>query len=133
VGTSGRNASCSCGQLTANATGEPVRVSICHCVACQRRTGSVFGQQARYSREQVTISGESRAYARTADSGHVLTFHFCPACGATVYYCNDALPGFIGIPVGAFADPSFAAPAFSVYERSMHAWVSPPANAECSP
>jgi hypothetical protein len=114
--TLSRKASCSCGQLSAVAAGEPVRVSVCHCIACQRRTGSVFGAQARFREQSVFVSGESRKYERTAESGHTLIFNFCPLCGATVYYSNDALPGFVGIPVGAFADPSFHAPAFSVYE-----------------
>lgn len=122
--TRSRKASCSCGQLSALATGEPVRVSVCHCTACQRRTGSVFGAQSRFPEQCVAVSGESRKYARVAESGHTLTFFFCPTCGATVYYTNDALPGFVGIPVGAFADPSFNTPTFSVYERSMHAWVA---------
>jgi hypothetical protein len=30
-----------------------VRVSICHCFACQKRTGSAFGYQARFPREQI--------------------------------------------------------------------------------
>jgi hypothetical protein len=118
-----RSASCSCGQLSATTSGEPVRVSVCHCIACQRRTGSVFGVQARFPQQSVVVSGESKQYARTADSGNFLTFHFCPVCGSTLYYTNSALPGFVGVPVGAFADPAFQEPAFSVYERSMHPWV----------
>lgn len=43
-----RTASCSCGQLQIEVQGEPVRVSVCHCLACQRRTGSLFGEQARF-------------------------------------------------------------------------------------
>ena len=54
-----RQASCSCGQLSVTCEGEPVRISICHCNACQKRTGSVFGTQARFPREQVTIEGRS--------------------------------------------------------------------------
>jgi hypothetical protein len=116
-------------------TGEPVRVSICHCLACQKRTGSVFGAQARFAERDVAVAGESRQYARVAESGATLTFSFCPRCGATVHYVNDALPGFVGIPLGAFADPAdpaLATPAFSVYERSMHAWVVPPNGASHS-
>jgi hypothetical protein len=128
-----RQATCSCGQLRATLSGEPVRVSLCHCVACQRRTGSVFGAQARFAAEGFRTTGESKSYTRTADSGHTLTFHFCPHCGATVHYTNDALPGFVGIPVGAFADPKFRTPAFSVYERSRHAWVQVPEGADRSP
>ena len=125
-----REAACSCGKLSVVTSGEPVRVSICHCIACQRRTGSVFGVQARFPKAGVVVSGESHHYARVAESGHTLTFSFCPNCGSTVYYVNDGLPGFVGIPVGAFADPSFKQPEFSVYERSMHTWVVPPPGAD---
>lgn len=127
-----RIASCSCGQLTAEVNGEPVRISICHCLACQRRTGSVFGEQARFARENVVVSGVSTEYARVGDSGSEAKFHFCPTCGATVYY-ELADPSFLGIPVGAFADPGFPAPRVSVYEERMHQWVVPPADAEHFP
>ncbi|KQW93746.1 aldehyde-activating protein [Massilia sp. Root418] len=128
-----RLASCSCGQLTAQTTGDPVRISICHCLACQRRTGGPFGQQARYLREQVTVSGTSTAYFRAGDEGPGARLHFCPQCGATVYYELVGLPAYLAVPVGAFADPGFPAPAVSVYEERMHSWVVPPADAEHFP
>jgi len=110
-----------------------VRISICHCLACQRRTGSVFGEQARFPRENVKMSGVSTEYTRVGDEGGKAKFHFCPTCGATVYYGLESLDGFVGIPVGAFADPSFPAPRVSVYEERMHSWVVPPADAEHIP
>ena len=61
------DAACSCGQLSLVAEGDPVRVSICHCLACQRRTGSAFGIQARFPAEQVQIAGRSSEYVRAAD------------------------------------------------------------------
>ena len=125
-----RLAACSCGQLTARVTGDPVRVSICHCLACQRRTGSVFGEQAKFRREQVAPSGVSSQYVRVGDEGTRAKFHFCPTCGSTVYYEPQAQPGFVVVPVGAFADPGFPAPQLSVYEERMHGWVVPPADAE---
>lgn len=128
-----RIASCSCGQLTAKVTGEPVRISICHCLACQRRTGSVFGEQARFPRENVTVSGSSTEFVRVGDEGPGATFHFCPKCGATVYYELKGSPAFIAIPVGAFADPDFPTPRVSVYEGRKHKWVIPPPEAEHIP
>jgi hypothetical protein len=122
-----RTASCSCGQLTGKVSGEPVRISICHCLACQRRTGSVFGAQARFRREHVEIRGRSSAYERIGDSGRRITFHFCPTCGSTVYWDIEE---FVAIAVGAFADPGFPKPAFSVYEDRKHAWVVPPEDVE---
>ena len=125
-----RTASCSCGQLTASVEGDPIRVSICHCLACQRRTGSVFGAQARFANGNVEIHGKSTQYVRIGDAGTRATFHFCPDCGATVFYTLDGQEDLIAIPVGAFADPHFPAPMRSVYESRKHAWVTLPPNVE---
>lgn len=131
---SSREATCSCGALRLVAEGEPVRVSMCHCLACQRRTGSAFGLQARFPRERVRISGSGREYVRLADDdGSPRRFHFCPDCGATVYYVLDSDPELIAVPVGAFADPAFPAPAVSVWESRRHAWVTPPPGADRDP
>lgn len=128
-----RTAACSCGQLRAEVNGDPIRVSVCHCLACQRRSGSVFAAQARFTRDQVTITGTSTSFERVGDAGSRATFRFCPACGATVWYTMEGRPDAIVIPVGAFADPAFPAPVFSVYEERMHAWVTMPAGIERHP
>ena len=125
-----RTASCSCGELTATVRGDPIRISVCHCLACQRRTGSVFGAQARFHRDGFEVEGRSSTYTRIGDSGGSATFHFCPKCGATVYYTLAGKEEHVAIPVGAFADPTFPAPWFSVYEERMHSWVGLPANIE---
>jgi hypothetical protein len=125
-----RRASCSCGQLCVTTDGEPIRISMCHCLACQRRTGSAFGIQARFPRDKVTVLGPAAEYVRTADSGNRVRFHFCPACGSTVYYTLDMLPDAIAIPVGAFADPAFPAPKISIYEARRHAWAGLPEDVE---
>lgn len=126
-----REASCSCGQLRAVVEGDPVRVSVCHCLACQRRTGSAFSAQARFARSAVTITGESREFERISDDGEWRRFNFCPHCGATVYYSTDL--ELIAIPLGAFADPEFPAPTVSVWEARKHVWVNSPPGAERFP
>lgn len=125
-----RLASCSCGRLSATVAGDPKRVAVCHCLACQRRTGSVFGAQARFARAGFASTGTSSTYVRIGDEGTACTFHFCPACGATVYYLPEVYPDDVVVPVGAFADPTFPAPTRSVYEDRMHAWVGLPADVE---
>lgn len=119
-----RTATCACGQLAIHCTGEPVRISICHCLDCQKRTGSVFGMQARYSRAAVSVAaGTSKSFTRTADSGNTVTFHFCPDCGSTVYWELSGFPDVYAVAVGAFADPAFPSPKVSVYERRRHDWL----------
>jgi hypothetical protein len=103
---------------------DPLRVSVCHCFACQQRTGSAFGVQARFARERTSVSGPSTAYVRTGDSGGKSTFHFCPTCGSTVYYELEGIPDAIAIPVGAFADSTFPGPKIAVFEVRRHPWVT---------
>jgi hypothetical protein len=125
-----RTAACSCEQLRLTAEGEPVRVSICHCLACQRRTGSVFGAQARFSADRVRIEGEHREYVRVSDAGEERSYSFCPECGSTVFYRIQSLPDVVAVPVGAFADPAFPAPRISVWEERRHPWVGLPEGIE---
>ena len=111
-----RRAVCSCGQLHLTIEGEPSRISMCHCLECQRRTGAVISNQARFRREQVTFAGKATAWMRTAESGNALTFHFCPTCGSTVYWENEGFPGYVTVAIGNFADPNFPAPTIAVWE-----------------
>jgi hypothetical protein len=119
-----RIATCRCGQLRAICEGEPVRISVCHCLECQKRSGGPFAAQARWPEAQVAVEGRAKAWERVADSGRRVSYRFCPDCGSTVAYCNEGWPGLIAVPVGAFADPRFPAPKFSVYEQRKHAWVA---------
>jgi hypothetical protein len=121
-----RSAECSCAQLRAEVRGAPRSVTVCHCYACQRRSGSVFAAQACFSRENVRIQGEASLFERRRDEGGLVRFYFCPRCGATVYYDIEGRDDVRIIPVGAFADSSFPAPGLSVWEERCHPWVRMP-------
>ena len=122
-----REAACSCGQLRLTVAGDPLAISLCHCLACQRRTGSAFGMQAGFNADQVHVVGRSTEYARISDEAdrqeHV--FHFCPDCGSTVFYAEPERD-LVVVMVGAFADPTFPPPTESGYESRMHPWLSLP-------
>lgn len=118
-----RIAQCHCGQLKAIAGGEPDRVYVCHCKACQRRTGSVIHNGSRWLKTQVRIEGQHKVYARIAESGFEIRFHFCPNCGSNVFWEGDRAPEWCGITVGSFADPEFPAPTYGLFEEDMHPWI----------
>jgi hypothetical protein len=118
-----RHAACSCGQLRVACEGEPVRISMCHCLACQKRTGSVFGVQARFPREKVVAAGDDATFVRIAESGNTITYHFCPACGSTLYWEGAGFPELIAVAIGNFADPGFPPPRISVFEGKRHPWA----------
>jgi hypothetical protein len=97
---------------------------VCHCHACQLRSGSAFAAQARWPNEAVSITGEARVWQRAADSGRVARYSFCPECGSTVAYVIEGWPGVTAIPIGAFAGTPVPAPRFSVYESRQHYWAA---------
>jgi hypothetical protein len=112
------------------ATGDPDRVYLCHCEACQRRTGTPFHFGATYPKERVRLEGERRVYERDADSGYGIRFHFCPNCGGTLYWEGDRNPAACGVAVGAFDTSDFPPPSDSIWEESMYPWLGLPPRME---
>ena len=121
-----RTAACQCGQLSITVHGDALGVGVCHCLACQRRTGSVFAALAAFA-EPYEVSGSATEYERTGEQGARFRFRFCPVCGSTVFHTEEGVEGRVSVAVGAFADPNFPAPQDSVYDCRRHAWVQLPA------
>ena len=121
-----RTASCSCGQLSIEVRGEPGGVGVCHCLACQRRTGSVFAALASFA-PPYAVTGEASEYVRVGDAGARFRFRFCPVCGTNLFHTEEGYEQrSVSVAVGAFADPDFPAPRVSVYDRRRHPWVQLP-------
>ena len=116
-------AQCACGQLAVLCRGKPAKVSVCHCTACQRRTGAPFGVAAFFADETLSITGDSGIYARKADNGHDVIHHFCPRCGSTVFWKPSRMPGLTAVASGSFADPAFEAPTQQVFVATRHLWL----------
>lgn len=116
-------ARCQCGQLSVECDGDPVRVSVCHCHDCQRRSGSAFAAQIRFPSDKVRISGDHAHWTRIGDSGGKAVHHFCPVCGSTLFYELDSMPGTRAIAMGGFAGQALPAPWVSVYEERKADWV----------
>jgi hypothetical protein len=121
-----RTASCSCGQLSIEVDGEPRGVGVCHCLACQRRTGGVFAALAGFA-APFRVSGQATEYVRVGDQGARFTFRFCPVCGTNLFHTEEGCEDRgVSVAVGAFADPDFPPPTVSVYDSRRHPWVRLP-------
>lgn len=122
-----RTASCCCGQLSIEVQGEPRSVGVCHCLACQRRTGSLFAALAGFA-SPYQVTGTATEFVRTGDQGAKFRFRFCPVCGSTVFHTEEGYESeWVAVAVGAFADPDFPPPQDSVYDCRRHSWVRLPA------
>lgn len=123
---SNRTASCSCGQLSIEVEGKPQGVGVCHCFACQRRTGSVFAALAGF-RPPFKVTGTASEYVRAGDQGARFRFRFCPVCGTNLFHTEEGYEDrSVSVAVGGFADPAFPAPEDSVYDCRRHGWVTLP-------
>jgi hypothetical protein len=119
---------CVCGAIRFKATGEPLRITICHCTWCQRRTGTAFGTEVVFDSNQVEISGEGiNRYRHISDeSQRWLDIEFCGRCGSNLGFTLEAASGLRTLPAGAFDDPDWIrAERYTVrhvYLRSRREW-----------
>jgi len=120
--TEERISRCACGALSATCRGAPVRVSICHCLDCKRRSGSAFAYTATYEAGQVSTRGDHGTYRRTGDEGRWADFHFCRLCGTSVFYEIEVRPGMVSVPAGGFADRDFPEPSVEVFGERRAEW-----------
>ena len=123
-----RTAQCACGQARITLAGDPVMHAVCHCTNCKRRTGSAFGISVYFDKTQVLAQrGDTAVYAFDhAAQSHHQRRHFCPACGTTLFWYVSALPAWIGVAGGCFADGGLPEPGFSVTHQKIESWLSLP-------
>ena len=124
--TRSRTATCGCGQLSITVQGEPRGVGLCHCFACQRRTGSVFAALAGFE-PPYRVNGEAREHVRTGLQGARFRFRFCPVCGTNLFHTEEGSEDrSVAVAIGGFGDPDFPPPQDSVYDCRRHRWVALP-------
>jgi hypothetical protein len=71
-------ARCQCGALSATIAQDADAMTVlCHCLDCQRRSGSPFGVMAYFPADAVVIEGEATRYERRTDGGNTFTNGFC--------------------------------------------------------
>jgi hypothetical protein len=73
-----RVAKCHCGALRATTRGEPLLVAICHCKACQQRTGAIAASVAGFAKDQVSVEGDTKNLQPTGRLWTGSSFSFLP-------------------------------------------------------
>jgi hypothetical protein len=120
---------CVCGAVRFRTTGVPLRVTLCHCTWCQRRTGTAFGTEVVFNNGDVVFSGAPPTrYRHVSDeSGRWLDVEFCARCGSNLGFTLEMAPGVRTIPAGTFDDPGFVGPGRlatrHVFTRSRRDWA----------
>jgi len=113
---------CQCGNVTVSVNGPALRMAQCHCRDCQKASGTGHMSLVFMKQEDVEMSGDTKSYDCTTDSGNTSSRLFCPNCGSRVGGTNTGRPGLIGLPIGLFDDRSWFDPGAVVYSRTRDEW-----------
>ena len=113
---------CLCGAVSIAIRGAPVRMAQCHCDDCRRASGTGHVSNAIFLDSAVAITGETKSFTVTADSGTAYTRHFCPTCGGRIYGTHSGRPGMVIVHVGMLDESDWFAPQVVLYTRSRAPW-----------
>lgn len=120
--TNGFTGRCLCGDVRFEVKSEPAVAVHCQCEDCRKSSGTGHGSHLGVMEGDVTISGTAAKYDKPADSGNIVSRHFCPTCGSAVYSTNSGMPGFIFIRASSLDDPEVFKPQMAVYTSRGPSW-----------
>jgi hypothetical protein len=116
---------CHCGAITYEAEVEPDTIAICHCLDCQRLSGSAFRANVPAPADGFRIlTGKPRQYVKTADSGAKRVHAFCEICGSPVYSCAIENPRTYTLRVGALNErQELGRPTQQIWTKRRLPWI----------
>jgi hypothetical protein len=121
-----REGGCACGAVRYRLTSEPLFVHCCHCLNCQRQTGSAFVINALIEADRVEVlAGTPQPVEAPRDDGSTQTIFRCPTCQIAVF-SEYGRPEVRFVRAGTLDDPSTVAPDVHIYTRSKLDWVTLP-------
>ena len=121
-----REGGCSCGAVRYRLTSEPLFVHCCHCLNCQRQTGSAFVINLLIESDRVELlSAGPQPVDVPRDDGSKQRIHRCPTCQVAVF-SEYGRPEVWFVRGGTLDEPSSVAPDVHIYTRSKVPWVRLP-------
>lgn len=116
-------ARCACGSVAVTVRGRVLSMLMCSCEDCQKATGAGHSAIALFRTGDVTVTGETRSFARPSNSGAIFTRRFCPACGTPLGGHSSRAEAITMLPVGLFGGGAgWYRPNQLIFARSHHEW-----------
>jgi hypothetical protein len=114
--------SCQCGEIRLEIKRKPKMMLQCHCLDCQKSSGTGHTSSVYFAKNEVLIKGEARGHTVLSDSGAEMTRYFCPSCGNRLYGSNSAQPDLLSVAVGCLQDHSWFKPQAVIYISKNSDW-----------
>ena len=126
---------CLCGAVRYSIDGEPIpdRQFLCHCVDCQKHTGTAFVSGIAFPADSVVVTGPMTICTMPGgQSGEPINRRFCTRCGSPIMIDKDGT-GRKLIMAGTLDDKSLFKPKTSLFCEQAPSWVVMPADTENLP
>jgi len=120
---------CACGKVRYRVTASPLFVNCCHCLRCQRETGSAFVLNALIETEHLDFAGAALvAVGVPTDSGQSHRIFRCESCGTAVCSEYGGVEKLRFVRVGTLDAPHALSPGAHIHTRSKVPWITLPAD-----
>jgi hypothetical protein len=117
---------CACGEIRYRLASDPLFVHCCHCLNCQRQTGSAFVVNILIEADRVELlSGDPQPVTVPRSGGKKQRIWRCPSCQVAVY-SQYTSPRVRFVRAGTLDDPAFVEPDVHIFTRSKLPWVALP-------
>ena len=117
---------CACGEVRYRLASDPLFVHCCHCLNCQRQTGSAFVINLLIEADRVDLlAGEPQPISVERSGGKRQKIWRCPTCQVAVF-SEYGRPAMRFVRAGTLDDPSSVAPDVHIFTRSKLPWLELP-------
>jgi hypothetical protein len=118
-----RAGGCACGQVRYRLAADPLFVHCCHCLNCQRQTGSAFVINLLIETDRIELlAGAPQPIEVPRDDGSTQIVFRCPVCQTAVFSQYNR-PELRFVRGGTLDDPRHVEPDVHIYTRSKVGWV----------
>ena len=125
-----REGGCSCREVRYRLASPPMFVHCCHCLNCQKHTGSAFVINMLIEAARVELlGGAPQPVEMPLNGGSPNTIFRCSTCRVAVWSVYGGRSQILFVRGGTLDDPSSIAPDVHIYTRSKLPWVRLPEGA----
>jgi hypothetical protein len=114
---------CLCGAVRYETPAEPIIARLCWCRLCQYLATGNAAVSVCFPSRGLSISGETRDFASTADSGNIMHRRFCPSCGTHLFSEAEQRPHLVFVRAGSLDDTSIARPTATIWAAMAPSWA----------
>jgi hypothetical protein len=124
-----REGGCACGAVRYRLASDPLFTHCCHCLNCQRQTGSAFVINLLIEADRVELlAGAPQPVDVPRDDGSMQRIFRCPTCQVAVF-SQYGHPGVRFVRAGTLDQPSSVVPDVHIFTRSKLPWITLPDSA----